>query len=236
MTTMARLHHVLPVALLCLLAAACQPAPDAQPATGTTDAAAGKERSFIGRQAARAIGKAGEKLRTQNLPLGGNGPTIVINGRSYGTGHEAKGLPKAELTPDGELLVAGEKIATTPAQQALLREHRRLLEDLALAGMAIGAQGADIAGTALTGVGQAIFGGEEGRQAYEARIEAEAARIEADAQQLCVLLPPLYASQQALAASLPAFAPYATMTAADADGCGRDAGEATADAAGGTSA
>ena len=226
MKTRMRLAGATTAALLCILALGCSRAPD--PQAGADDAAA--ERSFIGRQAARAIEKAGEKLRTENIRIGSDS-SININGRSYGIGRVAKGEPAAELTPDGGLLIAGEEVQATPAQRALLLEHRRQLEGLALAGMAIGVEGADIAGTALTGIGEALFGGEEGRKAYEARIEAEAKKIKLEAMKLCTLLPPLYESQQALAASLPAFAPYATMTPDDIEDCGKDAdGEAGADA------
>ena len=38
---------------------------------------------------------------------------------------------------------------------------------------------------------------------------------------LCKQLPGMLASQQALAASLPAFKPYARMTQADIDDCGK---------------
>ncbi|NLB58745.1 MAG: hypothetical protein GX805_09845, partial [Gammaproteobacteria bacterium] len=39
---------------------------------------------------------------------------------------------------------------------------------------------------------------------------------------LCALLPGLYDSQQALAAELTEFVPYATMTREDIDECGKD--------------
>ena len=221
MTTPPRLAVALSTALLCILAAGCDRGPDAPPADAdaTTQADAGK--TFIGRQAAKAIGKAGEALKHENIRIGDHAG-ININGRDYGFGDATTDLPRAEITPGGELLIEGKAVPATPEQRARVLEHRRHLERLALAGMAIGAQGADIAGTALTGIGGALFGGEEGRKAYEARVEAEAAKIEGEARKLCALLPPLYASQQALAASLPAFAPYATMTPKDIDDCGKE--------------
>ncbi|MEN1940592.1 hypothetical protein WCE41_05950 [Luteimonas sp. MJ246] len=225
MTIRMRASHALSAALLCVLAAGCSPAPDAPPAADappTTGAEAGK--TFIGRQAAKAIAKAGQALQAENLDIG-DGFAITIDGRSYGGGQDAKGLPKAELTPDGELLIEGKAVPTTPEQRALLVAHRRHLEGVALAGLAIGAQGADVAGTALTGIGDALFGGDAGRQAYEARIEAEADRIKDEALKLCALLPALYDSQQSLAGALPAFAPYATMTPRDIEDCGNHAGD-----------
>lgn len=207
------------LALAALLATGCggsQPPPDNQAA----DAAAAQ--SWIGRQAAAGIAKAQRELESKNIGIGRNGG-ITVNGRTFGP-RDADGLPKAEITPGGDLLIQGEPIAVTGAQRELLLEHRRQLIGLAQAGMAIGIKGADIAGVALTGLGEAVFGGKEGRKAYEERIEAEAARIEEEAMQLCRLLPDLHDSQQALAAALPEFAPYATMTREDIDECGKDKG------------
>lgn len=220
MTTRTRLPTALSALLLGVLAAGCSAAPESQPGTDAPvaeEAAAGK--TFIGRQAAKAIAKASQKLQAENLRIG-NDSSITINGRSYGSRRSTDGLPQAEITPEGDLLIDGEAVSTTAEQRALLLVHRGHLEGLALAGLAIGAQGADIAGTALTGIGEALFGGEDGRRDYEARIEAEAAGIEQEAQKLCALMPALYDSQQSLAASLPAFAPYATMTPGDVDDCG----------------
>lgn len=54
----------------------------------------------------------------------------------------------------------------------------------------------------------------------EQRVEAETGKIEAAALRLCDRLPILLApSQRTLAAALPAFAPYATMTQKDIDEC-----------------
>lgn len=177
--------------------------------------------SFIGRQVAKGIAEAQHKLETENVRVG-NYSRIHVNGRSYGAGRGVDGLPRAEITPEGEFLVGGEPVPATAAQTELLLEHRAQLIGVARAGMAIGAQGADIAGTALTGIGQALFGGEDGRAAFEARIEAEAEKIRHEAATLCALLPGLHASQQALAASMPEFAPYATMTREDIEECGKD--------------
>ncbi|MER3546070.1 MAG: hypothetical protein C4338_00150 [Rhodanobacteraceae bacterium] len=54
-------------------------------------------------------------------------------------------------------------------------------------------------------------------------LEAQAAGIKQSAAKLCAKLPSLRDTQQKLAASLPAFAPYATMTQADIDDCLRNA-------------
>ncbi len=213
-----RVANALSIALLCVLAVGCDGARDARPAA-TTDSDA--EKSFIGRQAAKAIAEASRKLETENISIGSS-HVIVDGSRYYGTDRSTGNLPKAEITPGGELLIEGEPVPTTAGQRELLLAHRQHLIDLAQAGMAIGAQGADIAGSALTGVGGALFGGDEGRRAYEQRIQAEAEKMKREAARLCALLPPLYDSQQALAASLPAFVPYATMSRDEVEECGKD--------------
>lgn len=205
------------LAFAALLMAGCGGSEPPQPGDQAGEAAA---QSWIGRQAAAGIAKAQRELETENIRIGKN-VGFTVNGRTFGA-RDADGLPRAEITPQGDLLIQGEPVPVNDAQRGLLLEHRRQLIGLAQAGMAIGIKGADIADVALTGLGSAVFGGRAGRKDYGERIEAEAARIEEEAMQLCSLLPGLYDSQQALAAALPGFAPYATMTREDIDECGRD--------------
>lgn len=126
-------------------------------------------------------------------------------------------LPKAEISPKGDLLIDGKVVPVNDAQRSLLLEHRANLVAIAEAGMVIGVRGADLgmkaAGEALKGV----FSGNTDE--IEKRIEAEAEKIKADAELLCNRLPAVMDSQQKLAAALPAFKPYATMTAQDIDDC-----------------
>lgn len=186
--------------------------------------------SFLGRQVARAVAEAKGKLKTENIRIG-SGPSIIVNGYSYRAGGDTSGLPKAEITPEGTLLIGGHAIPATPGQRELLLDYRGHVVSLAQAGISLGAQGADIAGAALGGIGDVLFGGPEGRAAYEARFVAEAEKIKRDALRLCALLPGMYESQHSLAATLPAFAPYATMSREGVVECGKDAGHQMAAAA-----
>ena len=109
----ARFAAAIPIALACVLASGCGRAPDPQADTGATaDAEAG--RSFIGRKVAAAIDKAGRELQAENIRIGQES-RITINGRSYGSRSAAEGLPRAEITPDGELLVDGKPVPATAA-------------------------------------------------------------------------------------------------------------------------
>lgn len=217
------MKHAPALLLAATLLAACgkpppPPSPPSPPGAPTADA----DQSFIGRQAAQAIDKARKELETKNISIS-DGIDLDINGRRFHTGNGEGGkLPKAEITPAGDLLIEGKAVAVDDAQRKQLLAYRAEIIGIANAGMTIGAQGADIAGHALSGVAGAIFGGKDGQQAYEKKIEAQAHKIEAEAMKLCLQLPAMLASQQALAASLPEFKPYARMTQADIDDCGKD--------------
>ncbi|MBN8262816.1 MAG: hypothetical protein J0L59_10865, partial [Xanthomonadales bacterium] len=186
------------------------PAPPVASATGPE--------SFIGRQVGKALDEARKELATKNISIS-DGIDININGRHI---HQEGGsLPKAEITPQGDLLVEGKAVEIDAAQRRQLLDYRAQVIGIAEAGIAIGGKGADIAGEALGGVVGVIFGGKEGEKAFEQRMEAKGKEIEAEAMKLCTRLPALLAGQQALAASLPAFKPYARMTQDDIDDCGK---------------
>lgn len=203
-----------------LLACSQPPAPPAPPAAPAPPVAGNDAPgTMIGRHVEKAINEARAELRTKNISVSG-GFDININGHKV---HKADDdLPKAEITPQGDLLIEGKAVSINPAQRQQLLAYRGQIIGVAEAGMAIGVKGADIAGEALNGVVGAIFGGKEGEQAFEQRMEARGKKIEAEAVKLCTQMPAMLASQQALAASLPAFRPYARMTQADIDDCGKD--------------
>lgn len=211
--------RTLVVALLAsipLLACSEPPAPPAPPAsTAGNDSPKG----MIGRQVEKAIAEARQELRTGNISIS-DGFNINVNGHEIHS--KDANLPKAEISPQGDLLIEGKPVAVNAAQRQQLLAYRGRIIGMAEAGMAIGVQGADIAGEALTGVVGAIFGGKEGGQAFEQRMEAQGKKIEAEAVKLCTQLPGLLSTQQALATSLPAFKPYARMTQEDIDDCGKD--------------
>lgn len=214
--------HTLTLALLTsapLLACSQSPAPPAPPAAPAPPVAGdAAPTTMIGRHVDEAINKARAELRTKNISIS-DGFDINVNGHRM---HRDQGLPKAEISPQGDLLIESKPVAVTPAQRQQLLAYRGEIIGIAEAGMAIGVKGADIAGVALNGVVGAIFGGKEGEEEFKQRMEAQGKKIEAEAIKLCKQLPPMLASQQTLAASLPAFKPYATMTQEDIDDCGKD--------------
>lgn len=208
-------HHVLAIAVASLSLAACTPSPT--PTAKSPSVTPDSPQTALGRQVERAMQEARRELATENISLNGGmqiGPQAHRDDRSN--------LPKAEISPAGDLLIEGKAVVVDPAQRALLLKYRGNIVVVAEAGMALGVKGADLgmqaAGAAIAG----IFSGEGGQ--VEQRVEVEAGKIEAEALRLCAGLAPMLATQTELAAALPAFAPYARMTQADVDDCMRNEG------------
>ena len=225
-------RNLLAIALLAgvpLIGCSQPPAPPAPPAAPAPPVASGND-SFIGRHVGGAIEEARKELATKNISIS-DGVNINVNGREWNTGDG--NLPKAEITPQGDLLVEGKAVPVDAAQRQLLLDHRANLVAIAQAGIAIGAQGADLgmqgASLGLKAAAGALKGALSGNaEEFEKQMEAEGKRIEEQGRQLeaeadrmiCARMPALLASQNALAAALPAFAPYATMDESDVKDCG----------------
>ncbi|KGM21696.1 hypothetical protein [Stenotrophomonas maltophilia] len=128
--------------------------------------------------------------------------------------------PRAEITPDGRLLIAGKEIAANDIQRRHLQDYRGHVVAIAMDGMDVGLAGAKLGASAAGEALKGIFSGDS--EGVEKRINAEAEKIEAQAKRICDRLPAMLASQQALARELPAFKPYATMDQSDVDDCGKD--------------
>lgn len=208
--------HILALAALLPLAACGRddPAP-ATPASGDAAPAAPAD-TALGRKIQDAMAEASGKLASENVSVGGRNANGMLFGSKSATSH----LPKAEITPQGDLLIGGKAVAVDERQRELLLAHRSHLIGIAQAGIAIGMRGADLGVKAATGALKSVFSGTT--DDFEKQMEAEGKRMEAEANKLCALMPALLASQQTLAAALPEFKPYATMDQADVDDCGKD--------------
>ncbi len=176
--------------------------------------------SVIGAQIQKGIAQAKQELLTQDIDVRG----VTYNRASKPVHDENDSRPKAVITPQGEFVVAGKTVEATPEQHALLLDYRQQIVGIAEAGMDIGASsadmGVDMARTAIVG---ALTGKSD--KDIEASIKPQTDKIEAAAMQLCKRMPALLASQQKLAAGMPAFQPYATMTQKDVDDCARSKDE-----------
>lgn len=146
----------------------------------------------------KALAEARRKLHEENLSL-----------------HVQGGGPKAELTPQGDLLINGTAVPFTAEQREATLAYRKEVLAVADAGIAIGKQGTAIGGEAAALAIESVFGGKPG--AAESRIEAETKKIEAAALALCDQVKGLKAAQERLTALVPEFAPYAKSIEVDAD-------------------
>ncbi|HET6555545.1 MAG TPA: hypothetical protein VFG49_18600 [Dyella sp.] len=169
--------------------------------------------SLIGAEIQKGIDQAKQELLTKDIDV----TQIHVGGHSS---HDSGTRAKAVITPEGQLVIAGHPVDATPEQHALLVDYRQQIIGIASAGMDIGASSANMG---LGMAREAIFGKLSGKsdQQIEADIKPQTDKIEAAARQLCKRMPDLMTSQQKLAAALPAFQPYATMTQKDVDDCGK---------------
>lgn len=194
-----------PIALAILLSLSATACTEAANEARQTAAEAAQTAADVTAEAAaeggaisEAIAEAREKLRTENLPLG-----------------DVEGLPKAELTPQGDLLIDGKALALSSAQRDAVVAYRTEVLAVADAGMVLGEKGAGIAGDALALAAKSVFGGSTSEA--EARIEAQGKAMEAEAQRLCQRVAELETAQARLVAVLPAFQPYAKAQNIDVD-------------------
>ncbi|WP_028917623.1 hypothetical protein [Pseudoxanthomonas sp. J35] len=193
-----RSFHAL--ALLALLPlAACSGRDEPAAGKGSTPPA----NTALGRKIQQAMAEASEKLDRENIQIGKN-----------------SGLTRAEITPQGDLLIGGRAVAVDEAQRRLLLAYREDMIKVARAGIEVGMRGADLGIEAAAGALKSLLDGSS--EEFKREMKARGERIKADATRICKHLPDLLASQEALAAALPAFKPYATLEQGDIEDCGKD--------------
>lgn len=129
----------------------------------------------------------------------------------------AHGLPKAEITPEGDLLIDGKSLSLDAAQRELALAYRGHVAEIAAAGAEVGLQGAALATGAMSGAVAAALAGDG--EAFGKKMEAEGEKIRAAAAKLCDRVPALLAAQAALAEAVPEFKPYAERSGIEIDGC-----------------
>lgn len=159
--------------------------------------------------------KARSDLERDNLSLGNS---LSIGKRTQSKRSDSP-LPEAHITPQGELVIDGKAAVTTAAQRQLLLNYRQQVLGVATAGIEVGEKAA-LAALQATDVSlfSLIAGAMTG--SLERRIEKTVKQhLEPMATQICQRLPGVLASQQALAASLPQFQPYANLDQEDVEGC-----------------
>ncbi len=157
------------------------------------------------RTADRELDTASRQLATGNITLSANDAHV----------------PKAEITPQGNFLIAGNRIALTPQQHQEVSSYRMQYIAIAQQGIAIGKQGVDAGRRAVVPVVfEALFGASDDK--IEASMDKRLTGVRRASVQLCARLPRLMTAQQQLADDLPAFRPYATLTRKKIDDCRDD--------------
>jgi hypothetical protein len=158
------------------------------------------------RTADRDLDAASRQLAAENVKLS-------IDGNA---------APQAEISPRGDFLVAGKRIDLTPRQRKEVLAYRAQYIDIARQGIAIGHEGVDVGRHAVVPmVFAALFGASE--ETIDTRMDKRLAGVREATAKLCDRMPALMAAQRQLAADLPAFEPYATLTPKKIDDCRRDA-------------
>lgn len=145
--------------------------------------------------------------------------TVVRQGNGVLT-LQSEGAPKATISANGDLAIDGKPVVLNPQQRALTVAYYKELDGITQAGIAIGKQGAQLAGKAVGEAVRGVLAGDP--DSVGNKVEAEAKKIEAQAKQICTHLNGLRAAQDALAAQLPEFQPYANIDQHDVDDCGKD--------------
>lgn len=193
----------------------------ASPASST--ASASSTSSLIASVVDHALDRAETRLRTQNITISGNDGIVVLSDTdTTSDDNRASRLPKAQITPQGDLLINDKPVAITPAQRAMLLDYRQQLIEIGAQGIAIGKQGAALGMNAASEAIAGVFSGKP-EQEIRRHVEAKASGIREAAAKLCDRMPVLMESQQKLAAALPVFKPYATLTPVKIDQCRKDA-------------
>jgi hypothetical protein len=131
----------------------------------------------------------------------------------------ARNAPDAIVASDGTLTIDGKPIALTPTQNEHLRAYFGAAEALRKDAFATGMAGLATAGTAITSVVKGLASGEPDK--IDRDVNAQAAKVEVAATKICADLGELQVHQDAIAADLAVFRPYATLTAQDARKCDR---------------
>lgn len=163
------------------------------------------------------LAESRRELQTGNLRI--DNSLHFESSRSAST-REAKRLPRAEITPQGDLLIAGRKQVINAVQRQQLLAYRSQVVEIALTGLDIGQRSAEAALQAVgdTSLAGLMVGAMSGQ--LERRIERVVSReLEPAVRGICRQLPAVMASQQQLASSLPQFRPYATLAPADIRDC-----------------
>lgn len=186
---------------------------------GTVRSEIAKELDDARREVRAELAQERARLEQENLPLG---DSLHFGKEDKDEASKRRSVPQGEITPGGDLLIDGKPVVLDAAQRRQLLEYRAQIIDIARTGIDAGEEAAMLAIEATdVSLFRLIVGGLTG--SLERRVEATVMqKIQPMVLQICHRLPQLRDSQQALAASVPEFRPYATLDSDDVENCERD--------------
>lgn len=117
--------------------------------------------------------------------------------------------PEARVSGDGDLSIAGKPVTLSADQRDLLKQYYVGVYKIRSEGIATGKAGAALAGQAVGSVMSGLAHGDTDKIGKD--IQAQAGKITAQAAAICDSLEQLRAAQDAVAAQVAAFRPYATL-------------------------
>ena len=159
------------------------------------------------------LAKARKDLETENLRID-DGVHVGRRGQA-----KPEDRPRAEITPQGDLLIDGKAQPLDAAQRRQVLAYRQQVIRIAFDGIATGQKAAE---AALDAVGDSWLG--ILFNAMTGRLEHRVERVVMEQVQpmvlgICRQLPALRDAQQKLAITVPSFRPYATLQQRDIDDC-----------------
>jgi hypothetical protein len=135
-----------------------------------------------------------------------------------------RGQPDARMTADGALRIGADDIAVSAEQRAEVTRYVSAAMAFSDHAVATGKAGAATGVAAVTAVVHGLANGDTSK--IGATVEAKADEVRKQALNLCDDIAGMRGAQDALAASLEAFRPYAVLAADEAKGCRKDVGTA----------
>lgn len=129
----------------------------------------------------------------------------------------AAGQPEARIEAGGKLLVDGREVAVNEAQRAELVAYHAAAMQLRESAKDTGIAGARVGVAAAGAVLEGLAKGDP--DSIGPKVEAEAAKVKQVAGKVCDDLAAIHKAQQALAADLEAFRPYAAVKESDVTEC-----------------
>jgi hypothetical protein len=140
-----------------------------------------------------------------------HGSEVIITGDSGRDAH---------LAPGGSLTIGKDPVTLSPEQRAQAESYYNAALAIRGDALATGKAGAEVGATAAQEVVSGLVHGDTSQ--IGAKIEAKTREVRQQALGLCHDLESIRSAQESLAATLPAFKPYAVVRESEVTDCARD--------------